>query len=62
MCQNNGTLDYVVGLHLNTNEIHVIRFSYDGDNDIASIKDYKKVDKDDVYKKLIGSIYVDCSF
>lgn len=26
------------------------------------INDYKKVDKDDKYKKLTGTVYVDCSY
>lgn len=53
MCQYDGTLDYIVALHLNSNEIRVIRFATDALNtDIIYVKDYKKVDKDDFITKL----------
>lgn len=39
-------MDYVVGLHENTNELRIMRFTYDSSLEIATIKDYKVVDKD----------------
>ncbi len=60
MCQFNGTLDYVVALDIASNELRVIRFAFDKKS--AVINDYKKVDKDDKYKKLTGTLYVDCSY
>ena len=53
-------MDYVVALDIPTNELRVIRFTFDKKS--AAIKDYKKVDKDDKYKKLTGTVYVDCSY
>jgi hypothetical protein len=60
MCQFNGSLDYVVALDIASNELRVIRFTFDRRS--AVINDYKKVDKDDKYKKLTGTVYVDCSY
>jgi hypothetical protein len=60
MCQFNGSLDYVVALDIASNELRVIRFTFDKKS--AVINDYKKVDKDDKYKKLTGTVYVDCSY
>jgi hypothetical protein len=60
MCQFNGSLDYVVALDIASNELRVIRFIFDRKS--AVINDYKKVDKDDRYKKLTGTVYVDCSY
>jgi len=50
----------VVALDNASNELRVIRFTFK-DMD-AAIKDYKVVDKDNTYKKLIGTIYVDCLY
>jgi hypothetical protein len=38
----------------------VIRFTFSGTS--ANINDYKVVDKDDALKKLLGTVYVDCSY
>jgi len=47
-----------VGLHLNTNEVRVMRIT----NDTQIVKDYKKVDKDDLTVKLVGTVHVDCAY
>jgi|LauGreDrversion4_2_1035121.scaffolds.fasta_scaffold136872_4 hypothetical protein len=60
MCQFNASLDYVVALDIASNELRVIRFTFDKKS--AVINDYKKIDKDDRYKKLTGTVYVDCSY
>ena len=60
LCQFNGSLDYVVALDIVTNELRVIRFAFVDTS--ATIMDYKKVDKDDTYKILSGTVYVDCSY
>jgi hypothetical protein len=50
----------VVALDIASNELRVIRFTFT--DMAAAIKDYKVVDKDDKYKKLIGTVYVDCLY
>ena len=50
----------MVALDQATNQLRVIRFTFDSKS--ASIKDYKGVDKDDVNKKLTGTVYVDCTY
>lgn len=50
----------MVALDIASNELRVIRFTFT--NTAATIKDYKVVDKDNTYKKLIGTIYVDCLY
>jgi hypothetical protein len=60
MCLYNGNLDYLVAMHDNSNEIRVIRLSYDKGREIANILDYKVVDKEESLK-LTGNIYVDCA-
>jgi hypothetical protein len=60
MCQFNGSLDYVVALDTASNELRVIRFTFTQMS--AAIMDYKVVDKDNTYKKLQGTVYVDCSY
>ena len=62
MCQFDAELEYVIALHENTNEIHVIRLKYDENNLLSKIKDYKKVDKDDILTKLEGLVQVDCQY
>jgi hypothetical protein len=59
MCQYGGSLDYVVALDVNSGEIRVLRFTYEIAYDLATILDYKVVDKEEALK-LIGNIYVDC--
>ncbi len=60
MCQYAGSMDYIVALHENTNEVHIIRTEYDIIRDVTNIKDYKKVDKDDFLTKLEGNVLIDC--
>lgn len=60
LCQFNGSLDYVVALDIASNELRVIRFTFSGSTGV--INDYKKVDKDDLYKKLTGTVFVDCAY
>jgi hypothetical protein len=50
----------VVALEILTNELRVIRFTFSGMT--GTINDYKKVDKDDQYKILTGTIFVDCAY
>lgn len=50
----------MVALDIATNELRVIRFNFNSKS--AAINDYKKVDKDDKYKKLTGTVYVDCAY
>lgn len=50
----------MVALDIGTNELRVIRFTFTGSS--GSINDYKTVDKDDAYKKLTGTIFVDCAY
>ena len=58
MCQYGGSLDYVVALHNNSNEIRILRLT--GLNTaLATVLDYKVVDKD-VNLTLVGNLYVDC--
>ncbi len=60
MCQYSGSLDYVVGLDLNSNELRVIRFWQDLATGKSYIKDYKVVDRNINQTVLQGNIYVDC--
>ncbi|CDW88139.1 neurohypophysial n-terminal domain containing protein [Stylonychia lemnae] len=62
LCQHQGALDYVIGLNINYNEIRVMRIFNDTTSGYQYVKDFKKIDKDDVYKKLVGAIYVDCQY
>ena len=63
LCQQGGILDFVVALDLNTNEIRVVRFTTDAyDTSVLYIKDYTKVEKDDLLKKIVGGLSVDCSY
>ena len=58
MCRTGSSLDYVVALHNNSNEIRVLRIKQTGEK--ATIKDYKVIDKDQLLQ-LKGKIYVDCA-
>eukprot|EP00347_Sterkiella_histriomuscorum_P007679 403347989 len=61
MCQNQGSLDYVIALHENTNQIRVMRLTYDIAYSLGTIKDYKVVDKESNLI-LTGDIKVDCKY
>ena len=62
MCQFNGSLDYVIGFDTNSNEVRIIRLSYDSFSDESTVLDYKVVDRDPTVISLTGNVYADCSY
>jgi hypothetical protein len=66
MCIHNNVLDYLVGVEQMTGDIHILRYTMTTDNDdqklqMAIVKDYKVVDKDEDLK-LSGDIIIECTF
>lgn len=59
MCQQSGSLDYVVALDSNSKEIRVLKLKYDPIYNISKVVNYKVVDKNEDLH-LSGNIYVDC--
>ena len=47
MCQSAGSLDYLVALDVNSNEVRVLRLYYDNNAGTSTVKDYTKVDRDE---------------
>lgn len=61
MCQHEGTLDYLVSKHLESEEIRVLKLKKDEDvTDRLVIDTYKTIDKDE-YLNLQDEIHVDCT-